>query len=726
MYAEAVRFNTLTAVIKDLHHLKVRRRRRQEAATAAAATASVAAAAATDSEGSIAPTTNMVAKGARKSSPLAQRNKVCRPRPSRREMKKAVDESEMQRASAATTPPTPVSSSVHAKKGQQSAAQSIPAPPDQGRLDNSKHHLLTPFVGKSLDSEESLRTVGNRSAAPVARGERRWRATAGALQTALPPLEQRYGAGVVDSWASSPVALKLTRPRRQSAMLATLSREAYVEYMRSTCAPASRSHHRKEPTVPFQSVEGGHRQGDIIRGCSTNSLLEQDQEESMNLSQNAGDFRVLAQSDELVQNLRDNQHDSDGGEPESDRAYCSPLHCGSKAGCSFRSQATPGIPGGGACVATRARDLRRDCSGRHLRLDRDSDGGSKPYDGGNSVTGAYRRRDIDKDAITQSSHQTLASHTDSTSFAGPSRHAQSQLKIIPKSFSERKSNGLPNVFVLPTEQTSSIGDSVDAEASTIKIDTHNKQEVLHKSNSRRAPYHAGSGDMHDGISLNDEESSTSFNTLASTTSAFRSMGARKVFKQTQRLLEALRTPLRSSLPLSGTDKYPSADIGKGRDDHGGKIGGHSAIIMPHRTGLGKGLASGSSAGEADPSVHFLRDARMWREPTKASDKLGRLAEVFRCVGPPHTLRIESEFAVVDAMRNGHEDGALRRGAWGAVGGAVSDSGMVSGAAMDESRGGVWDDLVSAWEVRVRPAGMVIVPVQVVTRLPSLRYDTSMA
>ena len=167
-------------------------------------------------------------------------------------------------------------------------------------------------------------------------------------------------------------------------------------------------------------------------------------------------------------------------------------------------------------------------------------------------------------------------------------------------------------------------------------------------------------------------------TLASTALTFRSGGARKVFKQTERLLESLRTPARSS--------------SIGRMDHGGvggdglgKDGRPSAVVVRYQTTGTRGIFAGGR------DLDLLGVADTWRGANKPGDRLARLAEVFRCVAPPHTVRIECDLHLHDAM------GKVERGGRDRGTGGVGAGGRV--AATDGDRVGMWDDFVLAWEVR---------------------------
>ncbi|CAM9786513.1 unnamed protein product, partial [Scytosiphon promiscuus] len=150
--------------------------------------------------------------------------------------------------------------------------------------------------------------------------------------------------------------------------------------------------------------------------------------------------------------------------------------------------------------------------------------------------------------------------------------------------------------------------------------------------------------------------------LASEALGFRSKGARKVFKQTQRLLEALRTPAESCQ----VDPRTGARRGCG----GGKVGGHSNIVVHHhQNDLRCGPAVAAMGGD--------KVKRMWRAPR--GDRPARLAEAFRCIAAPHTVHIESEIILHESL--------ARRG-----GGRDGDGGGSGGGS-----GSGWDDFVFAWE-----------------------------
>ncbi|CAM9140345.1 unnamed protein product [Hapterophycus canaliculatus] len=202
------------------------------------------------------------------------------------------------------------------------------------------------------------------------------------------------------------------------------------------------------------------------------------------------------------------------------------------------------------------------------------------------------------------------------------------------------------------------------------------------------------------VSRADDGSSQRVNVdekLKSEALGFRSDGARKVFKQTQRLLEALRTPAGSCQ----VDPRTGARRGCG----GGNVGGHSSIVVHHHQnnlhhgpgagiggdkakgggvgggGKGNGNGNGIDTSSTSAGAAFLNhlpesDTAMWRVPR--GDRPARLAEVFRCIAAPHIVRIECEIILHNSL--------TRPG-----GGRDGDGGTSGGGSC------TWDDFVFAWE-----------------------------
>ncbi|CAM9424573.1 unnamed protein product, partial [Ectocarpus sp. 12 AP-2014] len=159
----------------------------------------------------------------------------------------------------------------------------------------------------------------------------------------------------------------------------------------------------------------------------------------------------------------------------------------------------------------------------------------------------------------------------------------------------------------------------------------------------------------------------------------RSKGARKVFKQTQRLLEALRTPSESC--------QCDPETGARRNCGGGNIGGHSSVVVHyHQSHSGSGPATvrdrfhrgggGDPGGDAKVTDPKFSDGGVWRAPR--GNRSARLKEVLDCVAPPHTVRIECEIILHESLSRA---GDGREGNGGTSGGGS----------------GTWDDFVFAWE-----------------------------
>lgn len=93
------------------------------------------------------------------------------------------------------------------------------------RLAESKH--AGPCGGRALvekrDSVPLWIMSGSMMGAPLQRH-------GSTVHLALPPLDKRYGVGTVGSWAASPVALRLGRPRPDSVAVMGLDRKAFSTY----------------------------------------------------------------------------------------------------------------------------------------------------------------------------------------------------------------------------------------------------------------------------------------------------------------------------------------------------------------------------------------------------------------------------------------------------------------------------------------------------------------
>lgn len=129
---------------------------------------------------------------------------------------------------------------------------------------------------------------------------------------------------------------------------------------------------------------------------------------------------------------------------------------------------------------------------------------------------------------------------------------------------------------------------------------------------------------------------------------------------------------------------------------------------------------GGGAGVAPPgtmdALHWSDDMDLdinggvWREASKAGDRAARLAEVFQCIRPPHTVRLESEIILHDitARVEDSSGGGAGDDGWGADDTDECATGAQVGTA---------DDFVHMWEVRnpIRTASRRAVIVQRKTR-----------
>lgn len=501
-------------------------------------------------------------------------------------------------------------------------------------------------------------------------------------QFALPPLEQRYGVGVVDSWASSPVALKFRRPRQRSVDIASLEFEAYARFVETLMPPGSLQGQKRTAAAEEGQAEKKEEGKEKGRGLGVDEqaiLLPCPRENTQGRS-------LLRVHPGVLPIRKEGEREGEVGDSAVSPGYCA-------SGCT---EPTLGLGVGAtffhgdsrSCedIGTSSKKEGGIFDGERSDISRQGDTStlskrspSEDRDGsqqGNGTAPNPTSQPADKEGLTSpasngttgTGQKNTASsplrRTFSTSSVGPRRHHPNQAPLA----SSRSQHNLGSMREPPKPPLPGGG-------------TNGGGGKGVGNSARTPPYDGWARDL------------PAADTLDATAYTFRSCGARKVFKQTQRLLEALRTPARGSL-VGGGGGLRQGGGGGG----GGKIGGDSAVIVrrpiaavttgPTVAGVIKTEASGSERFSLLPN-----NPRMWRGVNKFGDRLARLAEVFRCVGPPHTVRIDSEILLFDALARRGEEGGQGGGGGGGVRGATTTTTVVN-------RGRPWDDLVHAWEVRL--------------------------
>lgn len=467
----------------------------------------------------------------------------------------------------------------------------------------------------------------------------------------LPPLHERYGSGVVASWAQAPLALRLGRRRCQSVAIAELDRGAYEEYMEGVLRPRASDRQQR-----LASPEGGGGETGKGRRCEGKGRGRR------------GGGAVGKKGEE---------GEGDAGSSTKKATKVKPrMVGGSKA-----------VPGNNRSVGNIGV-----AEGEHASNRPRSPAGATGE--GPAATGATPSEMGGFDQASDPSRlkgRPLAESLACTSDHSPNRDSVGEHSTAHKA--EPCSASVSNMPVNPRHQLL-VSLASGEFPSTAKVSPSTFLQSYGGdtgSSGGRGGRGDGGGDGGRGKrhgstrapALDGRASSKTLpaaDTLTSTALTFRSGDARKVFKQTERLLESLRTPARSS--------------SIGRMDHGGvgrdglgKDGRPSAVVVRYQPAGERGMF----VGDRDPDR--LGVAETWRGTNKPGDRLARLAEVFRCVAPPHTVRIECVLHLHDAMGMAERGGGDRD-----AGGRGGGGGRVAAAGGD--RGGMWDDFVLAWEVRV--------------------------
>ena len=437
----------------------------------------------------------------------------------------------------------------------------------------------------------------------------------GVRRLGLPPLEERY-PNAKDGWVYSPVELRLQRPRCKSVDVASLDQPAYKEYMKRVLrAGAAATRHESVGA----ETSGQERRATTDRGEGNRNRLGSNLVEPKRRDRTSS--RSFFDSPNRPPPVQEEEvRASGGGGGGGGVGYGSSSERGdnSEHCVSFLSPATQISPVGGEVMET-------------------TQGGPRGVGKGYTATAAADALPAHRDdhcLVRGNGHRRRA-----RSNHDPWSSAKTTPVLIHTLSRFQLRDGEGRVFHLT---------SCDAEGG-------------------RAPRQAA--DRGNGDSTGSSAASTVDDALASEALRLRSKGARKVFKQTQRLLDALRTPASSSQTTS---------TGSRRGCGGGSMGGHSSVVVHHRGGAGDAVnGGGRGGGHGGPDLTSFpgRDDEVWR--VARGSRRARLAEVLRCVVPPHTVRIECEILLHEAL-----------------------SGRDGDAGAGVSQSGTWDDFVFAWEVSV--------------------------
>lgn len=515
-------------------------------------------------------------------------------------------------AAAATATTAAAAAAVSRKRRR--GAPNAPPVRQQGGVQNvsslAGHSRVPRSSGIQVKDAPALADMGTSGAG----GSAAW----GVRRLGLPPLEERY-PNVKDSWARCPVELRLERPRCKSVDIAHLDQPAYKEYMKRVTRQGRQGSVGAEMSTQEQRVTRcGGGDGNRVRSNLTKSKQR---------DKRAGQsFRVS--SDCLPVQEEEAQAGDGGGGGGSGGD-----HGGSGEGGddgrhrgSFLSSVSQITTPGGKQTNKTGRTRSRTGSTA------------------SAAAAAFLSNGDDHRLVDRN-----ASLVDCRVNNGydPWRSAQTTPTLMHALSRFQLREGENGVFRLT---------SCDVEGAPRL--TTNDQDTP----SQVAAF--GSG--HDDSS--SSKASMADGILASEALRLRSNGARKVFKQTQRLLGALRTP-------AGSCQTTSTDSRRGCG--GGSMGGHSSVVVHHGAGAGDtGNGGGNTQSSSNLSSFPGRNDEVWR--TARGTRPARLAEVFRCVAPPHTVRIECEIILHESLSR---TGGGRDGDGGAGG-----------------HNGTWDDFVFAWEV----------------------------
>lgn len=516
-------------------------------------------------------------------------------------------------APATATAAVPTSISRKRRRG----AKNAPPVRQRGGVSN-----VSPLGRHSGLSRSSSRFHAKDAPAPPAVDASTSGAGGGALwgvrRLGLPPLEERY-PNAKDGWVHSPVALRLERPRCKSVDIAHLNQPAYKEYMKRVLhVGAAATWQDRQKPVDAQVQGRAQKGGKVGRGL-TNSRQRD---------------RMAGRSSRASSNCLPVHEDA--------------VHTGGGGGCDGR-----GEEGHGVSFLSSASQTSVPGGEQMKKM-----GGPRSIGRSSTATAAAAtflasgddRRRADENGSLDGCGVNIGQD--------PSRPAKATPALLRALSRFQLREAGQGVFRLTSCDTE--------EAATLTANDGEGGASPAMARRDALSQHPLFGSDHDD---SGSAASTTDDALASEALRLRSKGARKVFKQTQRLLGALRTPASSCQTTS---------TGSRRGCGGGSMGGHSSVVVHYRGGPSDSGNGGGSVGSDPNLINYPgRDDEVWR--VARGTRLARLAEVFRCIVPPHTVRIECEILLHESLSR---TGGGRDWDVGA-GGAHS---------------GTWDDFVFAWEV----------------------------
>lgn len=454
----------------------------------------------------------------------------------------------------------------------------------------------------------------------------------------LPPLEERY-PNVKDSWVYSPVELRLQRPRCKSVDVSHLDQPAYREYLKRVLRAGAAAVTWQEDPVGAETHGQEQRVAERRPG---KSLIESQQRD-----RTAGRYFRESSSCLPVRGEEPQAGGGGGGGEEGDDSghrvsFLSSVSRTSPTDVVQTKRTSVPRSGGNGLTDTAAPVARSPANGGDHRLvERNIGCGSHRAHGAwsSAQTTPVLARTLSRFQLREGEN-------------GVFRLTSCDVEDAPRPTANGGGGGGGQVS--PTK----------ARRGNLALSQHTAFGLL------------GHDDRSSAASTTAAAAAAADDALASEALRLRSKGARMVFKQTQRLLGALRTPASSSQTTS---------TGARRGCGGGSVGGDSSVVVHHRGGAGDaghGGVGGIHSSSPDPGSFPGRDDEVWR--ATRGTRPARLAEVFRCVIPPHTVRIECEILL-------HE--SLSRTGGGRDGGGSAGSG----------HNGTWDDFVFAWEVSASQA-----------------------
>lgn len=640
MTAEANRCNILATIVKE--HQNARRcndqSRRQkqplDKINSAATTGPLASPSITSDRRKV--------KGALRGKELAKEKEVAKERPSLKE-KEGFNDRRRSKAEGRGSPPkqpSPILPSINMSKmpssGEIVAAggdSTLPRSAGRKRPRTTRNAQLARHGGllQVAASEECVVSRASFSVhgrdvpalgegAPVAAGGIRGRSfqkkrsTRRVRRLGLPSISERYGARVMENWVQAPVALKLERPRCKSVAIAHLDQPAYRDYMEEISRVGAAQTRRRWQQSTRDDTDGV---GQGVAGCWKGNTNE-------------------------IGNLLANRQQG-----RTTVGWSSHL--------------------GSGCIAVAGGEHEDGGNGGHAIPGISSTTSPHPTGNDRNNLAGGRKADWREAGTAAVSGLAKSSHVVDRCGGG----------VQPRDFNSQHP---PKILRAASYSKLRAGEKGAFGRTSCEVE----KSLRHKENDERgepgstrlrtltkaisrAPGH---GSDSSAIPTADE-------VLTSEGLALHSKGARKVFKQTQRLLEALRTPAESCL-------Y-DPDTGARRNCGGGNIGGHSSIVVHYHQNhsgsvsatVGDTLHRGGG-GDTKLTDPKFSDGGMWRAPR--GNRSARLKEVLDRVAPPHTVRIECEIILHESLSR--------------AGDGHDGNGGISGGG-----NGTWDDFVFAWEVR---------------------------